>query len=193
HGTGAGDDQRGHGIDEAEGGGRFRSPDGPDRESGNGQGDDGRHEPHRDAVDHALDRQLAALGFLDHADDLRQHRVAADLGGAEAEAAGRVERAADDRGADRLGDGQGFARNHRFIDMAGAFGDFAIHGDLLAGTDQDDIAGDDLFDGQFHGLAVALHAGGLGLLAHQPLDGLAGAALGQSFEPASDQDQRDDD
>ena len=31
-----------------------------------------------------LDRQLAALGFLDHADDLGQHGVAAHLGGAEA-------------------------------------------------------------------------------------------------------------
>ena len=39
-----------------------------------------------DPVDQRLDRQLAALRLLDHADDLRQHRVRAHRRGAEGEA-----------------------------------------------------------------------------------------------------------
>ncbi|MNW20095.1 hypothetical protein D3C71_2203280 [compost metagenome] len=41
--------------------------------------------------------------------------------------------------------------------------------------------------------AIVLDAGGLGLLAHKALDRLAGAALGDGFEPAADKDQRNDD
>ena len=47
-------------------------------------------------VGHLLYGRLAGLGILDQADDLRQRRVSAHLGGLEAQGSGAVDRAADD-------------------------------------------------------------------------------------------------
>ena len=57
---------------------------------------DGRNEVRGDHVGQALDRRAAALRFADHADDLREQRLAADALGAHDEAAGAVDGAADD-------------------------------------------------------------------------------------------------
>ena len=51
-------------------------------------------------------------------------------------------------GADVLADRQRLARNHRFVDIGRAFDHLAIDGDLLAGADDDDVAGHDLLDGR---------------------------------------------
>ena len=52
-----------------------------------------RHEPAGDDVGELLDRRARALRLGDHADDLRQQRVAADPLGPHHKAAGRVDRA----------------------------------------------------------------------------------------------------
>ena len=82
---------------------RLRTEHEPDKEGERGNDHHGRHEPGGHLVDHRLDRQLRALRLLDHADDLRQHRVRPDLGRAEGEGARLVDRAADDFGARALG------------------------------------------------------------------------------------------
>ena len=59
-----------------------------------------------------LNRRAAALGFADHADDLRQQSVAADAFRAHDEAAGAVDGAAGDFAAFCFLDGNRFAGDH---------------------------------------------------------------------------------
>jgi hypothetical protein len=55
----------------------------PDRQRQRRRRHHRRHEIERHPVHQRLDRQLGALRLLDHADDLRQHRVGAHPRGAE--------------------------------------------------------------------------------------------------------------
>ena len=92
--AGAGDDQHAHGRDQAEGQARLGPEQRPGREGDQRHRDHRRHEPAGDLIGQPLDRRARALRLRHHLDDLRQHRVAADLVGAHHEAAGLVERAA---------------------------------------------------------------------------------------------------
>ena len=71
----------------AEGEARLGPEDRPGREGDQRDRDHRGHEPARHPVGQALDRRAAALRLGHHLDDLRQHRVAADLLGAHDEAA----------------------------------------------------------------------------------------------------------
>ena len=71
--------------------------------------------------------------------------------------------------------------------------DLAVDRDLLAGPDDDDVAGHDLLDRDLHLAAVADDAGGLRLQADELADRLAGAGLGPRLEQAAEQDQGEDD
>ena len=70
------------------------------------QDQDGGYEHFGDAVGQALHGRLRALGFLDQPHDLRERGVLADLGGPEDEAAGLVQRGANDLLARALFNGQ---------------------------------------------------------------------------------------
>jgi hypothetical protein len=75
---------------------------------------------HRDkvcahSIGQRLNRRFAALCFLHHADDLRQHRVLADLRRFELEQPFLVDRCADDGISRAFGNRHGFARDHGFI------------------------------------------------------------------------------
>ena len=67
----------------------------PDDEGQHGQNHHDRHEVAGDRVGQAGDRRFAVLRILHHLDDLRQRRILADLGRAELERAGLVDRGAD--------------------------------------------------------------------------------------------------
>ena len=95
----------------------------------------GRHEVAGHLVDQPLDRGAAALGLADHADDLGQQRVGADLLGADQQAAGAVDRAADDLRARLLLHRDRLAGDHRLVHRAAALDDDAVHRHLLAGPD----------------------------------------------------------
>src|SRR5438874_102272 len=68
------------------------------------------------------------------------------LGRLEAEAAGLVQRGANDRIAGALVHRHGLAGQHGFVQRGGAFEDDAVHRHLLAGADDDYFAGLDFFD-----------------------------------------------
>jgi len=63
----------------------------------------------------------------------------------------------------------------------------------IAGADEHDVAGGDVFDGDLYLGVVADHGGGAGLQADQFPDRFAGAGLCADLEEATQQDQGDDD
>src|SRR3546814_18661601 len=117
-----------------------------------------------------LDRRFRRLGRLDHADDLGEHRVAADLGGAEPEGAGLVDGGPDAGVAGLLGDGDRFAGDHGLVDRRAAIDDLAVDGDLTAGADDDDTADGHIFERDMD----------LSTTAHEPV------RQGREAEPLSD-------
>ena len=108
--------------------------------------DDRGHEDRGDLVGQPLHGDLGALRVLDEADDLGQRGVVADGGGPDLDGAGGVEGGADDGVAGGLVDREALAGEHALVDRGGAADDDAVDGDLLAGTDADDVADDDLLD-----------------------------------------------
>ena len=93
--TGAGDDEHGHGVDQAPDPARLGAVQAPGEERQDGNGDHADDEPARHLVGHALHRRPAALGLGDHLHDLREHGLRADRLGAHDEGAARVHRRAD--------------------------------------------------------------------------------------------------
>jgi hypothetical protein len=87
-GAGAGDDQHRDGRHEGVGERGSGSEQRPGGEGDERNRHDHRHEPAGDLVGEALDRRTAPLRLGDHLDDLREHRVAADLLGRHHETAG---------------------------------------------------------------------------------------------------------
>src|SRR3546814_15594392 len=102
----------------------------------------------------SLDRQLRPLRLLDHAADLGQNGVGADLGRAEGEGAGLVDRTADDGRPCGLGPGDRLAGSHPLVDPGTAITDLAIHRHALARTDLDDVAGSAVGERDFHRRAI---------------------------------------
>ncbi len=80
-GAGAGDDQHRDRCDKGKGELRRRAEDRPGGEGADRDRQHDRHEPAGDLIGEALDRRPRPLGGGDELDDLRQHRVAADLVG----------------------------------------------------------------------------------------------------------------
>ena len=156
-------------------------------------GDEHERDEHRaDAVGEALHRGLGALRVLDEAHDLSERGVGAHLGRAEPEAAQLVHGRADDGVARGLLDRDRLAGEHRLVDCRGALDEHAVDRDLLAGTDHDEVAHDDLLDGDV-GLFPATHdAGGLGRQTHERLDGVARAALCARLEQLAQQHEGDE-
>ena len=115
---------------------------GDDQPAGERQQRDADHDGHEDgrhAVDEPLDRRLAGLRLGDEPRDLRERRVRADAGGADDEPPERVDRAAGDVVAGPDLDGHRLAGQHRLVDRGGAVDDDAVGGDLLTGTNDEQV------------------------------------------------------
>ena len=97
---------------------RRRTPDRPGDEGDDRNRDHQRARNSRKPVGQALNRGAAALRLGDHCDDLREHRVAADLSARITKPPALVHRAADHRVAGALVDGHRFAGDHGFVDGA---------------------------------------------------------------------------
>ena len=192
HGARAGDDQHRDGVDQRESERGRRAEPHPCPEGENRCHKHRRHEIHRHLVDQRLDWQLRPLRFFHHADDLRQNGVAADSRRTDGECAFLVHRSGHDLAAVLLGDGDRFSRDHRFIDIAFAFDEFAIHRNAIAGTNLDDISRQDGVDRQFDRLIVPTHPCHFGLKPDKTLDRLGGASLGASLQQPAEQDESDD-
>ena len=91
-------------------------------------------------------------------------------------------------------DRDGFAGEHGFVDPGGAVDHLAVDRDALAGADADEVAGEDLGDGDLHASSPRATTRAVrGLQRHEAADGFAGAALGAGLERAAEQDEGDDD
>ncbi|MNJ42940.1 hypothetical protein D3C77_379240 [compost metagenome] len=193
HGAWAGDNQHRNGVDQGKGQRRVRTEDQPDQEGQCGGGHYRRYEPHGHFVDQGLDRQFRALRLLDQTDDLREHGVGADLGDAETERAGLVQRTADDFGAHPFRHRHRFAADHALVNIRGAFHDLAVDRNFLARAHEHNVIDGDLIERNLDAVAIALDPRGLGLEPDQAFDRLRGFALGPRLEGAAEQDQGDDD
>ena len=192
HGAGAGDNQNRHSVHQPECQRRIGPEQKPDAECQQRERDDRRDEIHRHPIHHRLDRDFPALGVLDHPDDLREHGVSANGGGAEDQVSILVDRSAYDSGAGGLRHRNRLSGDHAFIHVAFTFGHFAVHRQPFARTDFDQIADGDFRHIHLKALAAALNAGRFRGEPHQPLDRLRRAPLRPRLHPASDQDQRHD-
>ena len=174
----AGDDEHGNGVNESE---RYRgrgAENCPDDERDHRRGYHDGHEPTRHGIGDFLDRRPAALGFRDHVDDLRKQRIAADFFRAHHETSVLVQGRADHGVAFLFRDRHGLAGDHGFVEVAAAFGDRAIDGDFLAGTDAEQVADRDLIDRHVFFFTVAEAVGGFRGKADKGLDRLTGAGAG---------------
>ena len=152
------------------------------------------HEDAGDAVGEPLDRRLAGLRVGDQARDLRERGVAADAGGADDEAPAGVDGRAGDFGAGADLDGDRLAGEHAHVDGRVAVLDGAVGGDLLAGADDEAVAGLQLLDRDAALAAVGVEDRDvLGAELEQRLQRGAGAALGARLEVAAGEDEGGDD
>ena len=193
HRARAGDDHDADEGREREGEPRLRPEDEPDDEGRRGDQEHGRDEDLADPVGHALDRGLGALGALDELDDPSQGRVAPDARRTHHERARRVDGGADDLVAGALRGGDRLAGEHRLVDRGHALDHDAVDRHLVAGTDAQQVAGDDERELDVLLEVAANAAGGRRLQADEAADRPGRAALGAGLEPLPEQDQAQDD
>ena len=93
-------------------------------------------------------------------DDARQDAVRADTGGAITQRAGGIERAPDHGIAGRFRDRQGFACQHRLVDLCRAVDDHSVDRDSFTRSDQNDFSGAYVFEGFVRPNAANIHARG---------------------------------
>src|SRR5690625_4838011 len=165
HGAGTGDDQHRYRVDKGEGQRRLRTAQEPDQEGDQRDPHHDRHEYADDAISQRLDGHLRTLRFLDHAHDLCENGVGADPGRFEADRTGSVYGSPHDLRARFLGHCQRFAGDHALIDVRRAAYDQAVNGYTISGTDEHDVARNDLVDRQLLFAAVTHDGGGAGLQA----------------------------
>src|SRR5215208_4806302 len=195
HGTGAGDDQDRHEVEQCVRECRLGHQPEPHEEGHRRDKDHHRDEDRAYPVGETLDGGLGALSLLDHPNDLGERSLTADLRRTKAEGAGLVDGRPDDLVAFALGYGDGLARDHGFVYRRLPCEDHAVDRHLLTGPHQEQITDLDLLDWNVHVLARALpthDASGPGLEPRELLYGLVGAAFGPGLEQAPEQDERDD-
>jgi len=140
-----------------------------------------------------LDRRFGTLGFLDHGNDLGKHGICAHARCTDQQCTRAVDRAAGDGIAHGFLHGDGFACDHGFVNMAGAFQHVTINRQALTGANNNHVANDDFGDRNLHILAITPHpCRGWGEL-HQLADDCRCPALGGTLHQTAHQDKRDDD
>jgi hypothetical protein len=135
-----GNNQNGHGVDEAVGHRGRRPPDSPGDECENRNGNHGRDEKSRHGVGKLLDRRAAALCLSDHLDDLREERFRSDLLCAHDKRASLVDCGADHTLTDALLDRHWLARDHRFVNVALTLNDNAVDRNFFSRSNAEHIA-----------------------------------------------------
>ena len=79
-----------------------------------------------------------------------------------------------------------------FVDGAGALQHNAVHGDILTGADDEDVAFLHLLNGDVHFRTVPQQRGSLGGQLHQALEGIRGFALGTGLQHLAHGDEGQD-
>ncbi len=193
HCTGAGDDQHGHACHQGEAKGGVRAKGKPNGNCQNGNDYHRWNEPLGDPVDHALNGQLGALSLLDHLNDLRQHRIAADFLCPEGQRPGAIDSCPDNFRTFSLFNRHRFPGDHALINIGRAGQHDPVDGNLFARTHMNDIAHNDILDGAFNDRAIPFHPCGFGLQADELANGLTGAALRARLQQTTQKDQHDND
>ena len=159
--------------------------------SGRQQGDPehDRHENPGNPVSQLLDRCLVALRIRHQLDDLGKGGVLPDLRGLHAKRAAQIDGGAEHVVAHVLGRWHALARQHRLVDAGASLYDLAVHGDLLAGLNQQHIVDPHVVDGDLLLAAVTHEMRGLGPEIDKLLDCRARLAPAPRFEIAPEQDE----
>jgi DNA-binding FrmR family transcriptional regulator len=131
-----------------------------------------------------------ALGLLDEPDDLGEGGLAADPCGFDHEVAVAVHGCADDLVARTDLDRHRLAGDHRHVDGGVPVDDGAVGRDLGPGPDHEPHTDLELVEGDF---AAVFEGCGLDAELGEFAQGVTGASASAGFEPAAEQDQRDDD
>ena len=187
HGTGTCNDQ--HCDGRLEGKGDFPALQHPGGKREDRERNDDGDEDGADAVGEALKGRFRGLRFAGHADNLAEHGAGTDGGGAELKRSGAVEGTGRDVCARGFGDGEGFAREHRFIDGGRAGFKRAIDGDAFGGLDEEAVAEGDGIDGDGDPGVVAAKPGGGGSELGEFADGFGGLMAGAGFHGAASEDE----
>lgn len=104
-----------------------------------------------------------------------------------------IECRADNLVSHTFGDRQRLARQHRLVDRATAFGHNAVHGDLFARTDAQNVSNVDMRQRDFLLASVRANApGGFGCKSEQRLEGGRGLRTRLQLQYLAEKSQRDD-
>ena len=190
--TGASDDQHRDGIDQRMSQSRLGAGEVPDNERRHGDQHDGGHEPAGNLVGQCLDRRARSLCIRNHADDLRQHRVAANAVGAHHQRSGAIDRRTRDSLPRHFFNRHRLARDHRLIDRAAALHDEPVDRHLLARPDAQQVADVDMLEGDVLLDTIFDAARGLWRKAEQRPDRCAGRGAGAELQHLTQEDQRRD-
>ena len=191
--AGARDDEHGDGVEHRRIQRGLRTELPPCEEGKCGDSEHTRNEVSRHGVGEPLHGCAGTLRLLHHPDDLRDGRCASDFGRFDGDAPRRVHGTSEHHVARLLFDGDALAGEHGLVDGGRSFGHDAIHGDALARTYRDGVAGDDVTCGYVPLLAVPRDAGGLRLHADERSDGVRRAALRSGLQQPAEEDESDDD
>ena len=149
--------------------------------------DDG-DEPRGDFIRELLHRCLEFLRALHQRDDPREHRLLAELVGANVERARFDQRPGKHGAIDALFLRQTFARDRRFVHRALSADHGAIDGNFLAAAHEHDVADFQLGDGHGALLSIGAHERGLRHGTNQSFDRSASAVGVQLRDELGDQD-----
>ena len=148
------DDEHSDRINDCECHGRMWPENRPDDESDNSGQNNHRNKQARHSVGELLDRCTRALGFGDHAHNLRQHRIRSNAGRRHDKRTRAIHGAAGDRIACCFLHWNGFARDHGLVDIRPALSNLAIDRDFLAGANAQTVAGLNVINRDFLVLAI---------------------------------------
>ena len=191
--TRTGDNQYGHSCQDSVRQASRRIENQPQDEREQGDADDRGDEYAGDFVRQLLHGSLAALRLLDHADNLSQHRRGSDLLRPKVEAALLVDRSGENFRSGLLMHGKRFAAQHAFIDIGVAFANRTVHGDLLPGSNGQEIADPDAADRNLRLRTVRSDDDRIfWLQTDQLFQRSGGIAFSLLFERAPQQDEGDD-
>ena len=182
-GTGAGNDQHRHGIDQAENPGRLRAPQTPGEKGQHGNRHHGDDKVACHHVGHALHGGAGALRLRHHLHDLRQHGGRAHALRAHHQGAAGVHGGANHLVAHALGHRHRLTREHGLVDGTAAFNDLAVHRHFFTRAHAQAVA--HMHAGQGHIFFAAVGAdapGGLGCQTEQGFDRCRGLRARLEFE-----------
>ena len=185
--TRAGDDQ--YGDTPGNGLAQRRSGDQPADGGDDGNADDGRDEHGGYPIGDPGDRSLRRSRVTDELDDLRKGRIFAHTGRFTFQIPGLVDGGSGNLVPRFFIHGQAFTGQSAFVHSGIALDDDTVHGDVLTGTDGEDIALLHIVDGNSDFPAVTDQDGSLGRQFHKTLQCVRRAALAHGFQHLTQRDQ----